>query len=108
MIYLDLLFITILIVFIIDLSGFTQSIQHLLKKFLNTNKDIVIKPFMCSLCMTFWTTIIYIILTHNFTLLLLSYCVALSFMTPIIASAMKLIQDILAAIINLFYNIFKL
>lgn len=108
MILIDLLLITTILVFIIDLSGFTQSVQHGLKRFLKTNKDIVIKPFMCSLCMTFWTGIIYAIIMHSLTIPILAFISLLSFMTPVIRDILKLIQDFIIAVINGVYNIFKL
>lgn len=108
MILINLLLITAIIVFIIDLSGFTQSVQHLLKKWLKTNKDIVIKPFMCSLCMTFWTGIIYAIIMNSFTIPILAFISLLAFMTPVIRDILKLIQDFIIAVINAIYNMFDL
>lgn len=108
MILINLLLLTTIMVFIIDLSGFTQSIQYALKKWLKTNKDIVIKPFMCSLCMTFWIGIIYALIMHSLTIPILAYITLLSFMTPVIRDIMKLIQDFIIAVINAIYNIFNL
>ena len=108
MILIDLLLITIILVFIIDLSGFTQSIQYILKKWLKTNKDIVIKPFMCSLCMTFWTGIIYSLIMHSLTIPILAFITLLAFMTPVIKDILKLIQDLIIAVINVIYNILNL
>ena len=108
MILINLLLITTILVFIIDLSGFTQSVQTFLKKWLKTNKDIVIKPFMCSLCMTFWTGIIYAFLTHSLSIPILAFICLLSFLTPVIKDILKLIQDFIIAVINAIYNIFNL
>lgn len=108
MILIDLLLLTTILVFIIDLSGFTQSIQTILKKWLKTNKDIVIKPFMCSLCMTFWTGIIYAMVMHSLTIPILAYITLLAFMTPVIKDILKLIQDFIMAVINGIYNILNL
>ena len=108
MILINLLLITTILVFIIDLSGFTQSVQTFLKKWLKTNKDIVIKPFMCSLCMTFWIGIIYLIAINQFTLIYFGFICLLSYMTPVIRDILKLIQDFIIAVINAIYNIFNL
>ena len=108
MILIDLLLLTTILVLIIDLSGFTQSIQTILKKWLKTNKDIVIKPFMCSLCMTFWTGIIYAFIMHSLTIPILAYITLLAFMTPVIKDILKLIQDFIMAVINGIYNILNL
>lgn len=108
MILIDLLLITTILVFIIDLSGITQTIQKLLKKWLKTNQDIVVKPFMCSLCMTFWVGIIYALITSQFTIPILAYIALLAFMTPVIRDILKLIQDFLIAVINGIYNVLNL
>ena len=108
MILINLLLISAILVFIIDLSGFTQSVQTFLKKWLKTSKDIVIKPFMCSLCMTFWTGIIYALIMHSLTIPILAYICLLSFLTPVIKDILKLIQDFIIAVINGIYNIFNL
>ena len=108
MILIDLLLLTTILVFVIDLSGFTTSIQTILKKWLKTNKDIVIKPFMCSLCMTFWSGIIYAMVMHSLTIPILAYITLLAFMTPVIKDMLKLIQDFIIAVINGIYNILNL
>lgn len=108
MIWINLLLLTAILVFIIDLSGFTQSVQHGIKHFLKIKQDVVIKPFMCSLCMTFWVGIIYLLITAQFSILMLAYVALLAFMTPVIKDVLKLIQDSILALINVFYNIFKL
>ena len=108
MILINLLLITTILVFIIDLSGYKKSVKTFLKKWLKTNKDIVIKPFMCSLCMTFWTGIIYALIMHSLTIPIFAYITLLSFMTPVIRDILKLIQDFIIAVINAIYNIFNL
>lgn len=64
---LDLFLITIIICFIIDISGIIESIEWWLSKWLKVNCKIP-KPFSCSLCMTFWIGLIWISI-FDFTLL---------------------------------------
>lgn len=64
---LDLFLITIIICFIIDISGIIESIEWWLSKWLKVNCKIP-KPFSCSLCMTFWVGLIWISI-FDFTLL---------------------------------------
>ena len=56
---LDLFLITIIICFIIDISGIIESIEWWLSKWLKVPCKIP-KPFSCSLCSTFWIGLIYI------------------------------------------------
>lgn len=99
----DLLIITCLICFITDVSGFVQSIkrQYLRKFWGIKNPDISVlnwKPFDCSLCLTFYSTLIYIAVTGNFTLPWIGMCVLLSLISSNISGFMLCVKDFLAAV----------
>jgi hypothetical protein len=59
----NLIKILLIVVFIVDYSGVVLYIKKLIWKLLNGNKIpfkwFELKPFDCSLCMSFWTLIIY-------------------------------------------------
>lgn len=61
---LDLFLITIIICFIIDISGIIDTIKNIIWKWVfNGNREyreFRLKPLDCSLCMTFWIGLIYI------------------------------------------------
>ena len=63
---INLIFINIAVVYLIDQSGGMDSIKSLLKRLLTNGKmkgaDYSLKPFDCSKCMTFWVSIIYLLL----------------------------------------------
>ena len=67
-----LILINFSIVFLIDQSGFINEFKSWLKKLLTNGKmkdpNYSIKPFDCSLCMTFWTSIIYLLIINNLTI----------------------------------------
>ena len=99
----DLLIITCLICYVIDVSGFIQSIkrQYLREFWGIKNPDISVlnwKPIDCSLCSVFWCTLIYIAVTGNFTLPWIGMCVLLSLMSSNISGFMMFIKDFLAAV----------
>lgn len=100
----DLLFITLIIVFIIDLSGVTFSIKRLISFLVTKGKiikdDYSIKPFDCSLCMTFWCGIIYTICLNQFTLFNLLIICLLAFFTPILKDILYLLKDIFISLIT--------
>ena len=62
---INLIFINIAIVFLIDQSGFINEFKSWLKKVLTKGKmsdpGYSLKPFDCSLCMTFWVSLIYLL-----------------------------------------------
>lgn len=110
MIYLNLLLIAVIVVIIIDISGIIEDIKSKISKMLTKGKidktDYRIKPFDCSFCMNFWTGLIFIIVTGQFSILLLAYILLLSVLTPVIKETILLIKDTILKIINVIYEKF--
>lgn len=104
MIYLELFEITIVVVIIVDISAFVDSIKNLIGKALGIN-NVKLKPFDCSFCMNFWTSIAYLLITNELTITAVMVTLLLSTMTPIIKDAIYLIRDLIGKIINKIYNI---
>ena len=80
-IYIQLLLVAAIVVFVVDLSGFTDSWRSALAHALGVKALKPIKPFDCSLCMTWWTCLIYAICTGHFTLPVIAYCALLSLLS---------------------------
>lgn len=106
---INLLLIQLILVFIIDLSGVMNSIKYFISKYLTKGKIISdnfrIKPFDCSLCMTFWTSLIYLWLTNSFTLPYISASCLLAFLTPLAKDTLLLVKDLITKLINTIYKI---
>ena len=101
---LNLLFIQFIVVFIIDLSGFVDTMKEKLSAFL-TNKRIVksdfrIRPFDCSLCTMFWTGLIYLIVTHQFTIPMIAFVCLLAITTTITKDIYYTIHDLICKVLN--------
>lgn len=98
MILLNLLILQLIIVFIVDLSGVMEHIKKRIWKWLKGEKpykDFEFKPFGCSLCMTFWTGLIYLLITHSFTIPYIAYVCLLAFLASTTASLLQLLKDAL-------------
>jgi len=106
---INLLLIQLIIVFIIDLSGVMNSIKIALSKWLTKGKvastGFNIKPFDCSLCMTFWIGLIYLLITKSFTLPYIAVVAGLSFLTQSANDLLLLIKDLITKVINTIYKI---
>ena len=102
---LELLIITAIIVFVVDLSGIILVLKKKLWKTLYGiipfKEDWSLKPFDCSLCMTFWIGLIYLIITGSFTIPFIGYVCLLSFLTPIIQEMLLTIKDLLIRLIRI-------
>lgn len=90
---LELLLITTIICFIIDISGIIESIEWWLSKWLKVNCKIP-KPFSCSLCMSFWIGIIWISI-FEFTLFNLLFVCLFAALSEEITGFIKIIKYLL-------------
>lgn len=107
MIY-ELILISLITCFIIDVSGVIDSMDNMLQKKLRNKMYKVPKPFSCSLCMTFWCCLFYLIITGNFTLGLVSFTCILSMLTPITTRILYFIRDFLDRVIENLEDYFSL
>ena len=102
--YIDLFEITVIVVIIVDISGFIDSIKTLIGKVLGIN-NVKLKPLDCSFCLNFWVSLIYLLITNELSITAVMVALLLSTMTPIIKDAIYLIRDLLGKIISKIYNI---
>ena len=113
-IIINIILLSIIIVFIVDLSG---SIEHLVKPIVKhflhipPHKDINLPLIECSLCVTWWIGLIYVCyiaiantFTFNQFLILVSVLALVSFLTPVIKDTMILIKDLIIRFIEVFYK----
>lgn len=88
------------VVFIVDLSGFTDSWRDALARALHIRNLRPLKPFDCSLCMTWWTCLIYPICTGDFSLLTLANAAALALLSQPLSAVMLFIVESLNWLFN--------
>ena len=68
MVYLNIFALSVIVVFIIDVSGVIEELRPFVnERILHRDADARLKPFDCSLCMTFWTGVIYVCLFAGFS-----------------------------------------
>lgn len=75
-----MLLISALVIYIVDLSGFTDSWKNWLWKLYKVQTKSI-KPFDCSQCMTWWCGLIYLALSGQFTLPMIGFVAALAFLS---------------------------
>ena len=108
MIIVNLLIIASIVCFVVDISGITDTIKHFLwKKFIQVGDyhNLQIKPLDCSLCLTWWTTLLYIIITGHFTIPYIGFCALLSLLSSNISDLERYIKDFLVWLTNNLYKI---
>ena len=102
---INLFLITIIVCFVVDCSGFiNDGVKPFAAWFINRKSKVKVKPeniviskpFSCSLCLTFWLSIIYILVTNQFTLVNLVYICILALLSSNISEALMQIKDFIA------------
>lgn len=105
---LNLFIIAVIVVFIVDISGAIDSLKSGIKWILTKGKmkdsNYVIKPIDCSLCMTWWCGLIYLLIIGQFTLKYIAIVCIISTFVEIIKSSILLIEDTITKIIQLIYK----
>lgn len=104
-IYLALLYVALLVVYVVDLSGFSQTVLDIASR-VKGRRVSSLKPLTCSLCMTWWVTLLVALCLKQLTLPVAAYCAALSFASATIAEAIIFINEGLKKILNLLCQLF--
>lgn len=102
--FIEYLLIAAIVVYIVDLSGFTQSWKGLISaKFGGRCK--VGKPFDCSLCMTWWVCLTIAICRGEFTLPIVAYIAALSLFADVLGQIIMIIKEAVKMVLRHLYNL---
>ena len=90
----DLFSILIISVIVIDISGFVHSIKAAIGKYLKISPNSFrIKPFDCSFCMTFWISLIYLLVVGRFTLVNIAIVLLLCCLTTPLKNLVMSVRD---------------
>lgn len=112
MVILNLFIISIIWVLILDLSGFALTIDKLFYKIFYPKRpfrdDAHFKPFDCSLCMTWWSCLIYLIVVQALTLPFIAFSLLFAWLTTIEKDIFIMTKDMVTKLIDLLYTLFKL
>lgn len=103
MIICEILLLAAIVVFVVDLSGFTESWRRPLSDWLRRKTGYIIKhfpPFDCSLCLTFWAGLIWLAVRSAFTLPNVAFVCLASYLTIPIGTTLTALRDLLLAVLN--------
>lgn len=96
--YLNILYITIIVTLIND-TGFWEVVDNQInKKFRFHHLPHI---FHCSLCGSWWLSVIYMIISHNISIFNIMICLMVSYLSEIISPFWRLILEFLKKIIDI-------
>lgn len=101
---IDIIWIAIIWVVILDISGFMDHLKSWIKRLVTggrmSDPNYSLKPIDCSFCMTFWSGLVYLWITHTFSLWMIAYLLLICVMTPVIQLILITFRDIFIKIIK--------
>ena len=100
MIYLELLALAFIVVYIVDETGIVNSFKTFIKRWLNTKSDITLKPLDCSLCMTHWVCLVYVLIFGSLDIFIYLYILFLSCNTDNIYTLIQKVNEAISRLLG--------
>lgn len=100
---INILLITIGFVIVSDILQFWNNFSPIISGWLTggkIKKAIPSKIMTCSTCQSWWTGLLYIILTQQLTIPMVVYTLFIASMAPVINDLLRLVTDILKTLIS--------
>lgn len=105
---LNIFLISVICVIIIDISGVVDHIKSAIKRLLTggrmSDPGYELRPIDCSFCMTFWTGLVYLILSGTISFWMITYLLLVCVMTPVTGYFIIQIRDLFIKIIRVITN----
>ena len=105
---IDFILIAVICVAVIDLSGFVESIDWGLQKWLGNPLYHLPKPFSCSLCLTTWSCLIYMLIYGCLSLYGIAAALIIALFTPVIEHTITIIRDIADRLVFVVASLFSI
>lgn len=99
-IYIDLLLVALVTIYIVDISGFTESWRAGVARLLHVKALRPLPPFDCGTCMTWWACLIYSLCTGQLTLGTIAFAALMSLLSNPLGEAMIFIRETAILCIN--------
>lgn len=94
MIYIDLLLVAAITIYIVDLSGFSDTLLTFVSSW-KGRRVTELKPFTCSLCMVWWVCLTFLLVSAKLSLSLVAYSALLSFLSFPIGQLLLFVREAL-------------
>ncbi len=99
-IYCQLLTIAVSVVYVVEVSGFTESWRAALARVLKVERLRALPPFDCAKCAVFWACIIWTLCTVGLRLLPAAFCCLLSLLAVPFGRLLIFIREGLTALVD--------
>ena len=96
---IDLILVALVTIYIVDLSGFTQTWLSFLSHY-KGRKITELRPFSCSLCMVWWVCLIFSLVSGKCSIPVVAFIALLSFLSTPLGQLLMLIREAILKVIN--------
>lgn len=103
--YVNILLLDVVIIYIVDVSGFTEAWRGGLARLLGVKSLRPLPPFDCGKCAAWWGGVIYAIVAGCFTLPVLAWCALLSCLSVTMQQGFIFIREFLNMIFRVLINL---
>lgn len=98
--FVDLLLVAVITIYIVDVSGFTESWRDALARWLKVTNLRPLPPFDCGKCMTWWVCLIYALCVGQISLGTIAFAALLSLLSNPIGEMLIFTREWLTHIID--------
>lgn len=103
-IYLELTLVAAVAIYVVDVSGFTDSWRGLLARSLHVRDLRPLPPFDCAKCATFWACVIFALVRHRLGVTTVAFSALASLLSLPIGQLMLFIQRGITSLIGRLWN----
>lgn len=96
---IDLILVALITIYIVDLSGFTDTWLKVLSSY-KGRKIQELKPFSCSLCMVWWVSLAFLLMSAKLSIPLVAFSALLSLMSVPIGQLLILLREGFLKLVN--------
>ena len=103
MLYLNLFLIELIFVIGLDVLHFWDEISKIISRIITkgkVEKPFDLKPFSCSTCLSFWTNLVYLICTGNFSILNVAIIIVMAMLAPELGGLIFMFKSWVDTLIN--------
>lgn len=101
-VYMEMLMVSVVTVYVVDLSGFTDSWRGALARCLHILPENLraLRPFDCGQCMSWWMCLAYALCCGEISVGTVAWSALLAFLSTVTGQMLLLIRELLLYMIN--------
>lgn len=105
---IDLILVAFITIYIVDLSGFTDSWRAALAKALHVKELKPLPPFDCSLCMVWWVCLAFLLISAKLSIPMVAFSALLSLMSVPFGQLLILLREGFIKLVNKLMEVWRI